>query len=172
MVTQARKSIGVASVSMATAVVGMGLIGIAAIQGPMSERSAHGAVPAGQARESAMADIPEADWTEHLILVNLAIDAGNASRAIYAWREAYGAALRSRRWEALILVGDAGARLERLMGSTGRYRAEARQAYLGALFRARAQGSAEGMRRAADGFEALGDEEAAALARRMPGRPS
>ena len=109
----------------------------------------------------------DSDWQRQLARVDQALATGNASAAIYAWREAYGAALRSRRWEALAAVGDAGARIEALMGSTGRYRPETRQAYLSALFRARAAGSAEGVQRAAAGFEALGDQDAANLARRM-----
>ena len=108
------------------------------------------------------------DWQRQLARVDEALAAGNASVAIYEWREAYGAALRSRRWQSLAAVGDAGARIEELMGSTGRYRPETRQAYLSALFRARAAGSAEGIQRAAAGFEALGDQDAADLARRMP----
>lgn len=117
---------------------------------------------------SQTAKLAATDWQRQLARVDEALAVANASAAIYEWREAYGAALRSRRWEALAAVGDAGARIEELMGSTGRYRAETRQAYLSALFRARAAGSAQGIQRAAAGFEALGDQDAADLARRMP----
>jgi hypothetical protein len=49
------------------------------------------------------------------------------------------------------------------------FRAEARQAYLRALFDARASGSKEGMHRAADAFGALGDADMAARAHAIAG---
>jgi len=45
--------------------------------------------------------------------------------------------------------------------------AKARELYLSALFRARQQGSVEGVRRAAAAFDALGDRDIAANATRM-----
>jgi hypothetical protein len=83
------------------------------------------------------------------------------------WREAYRVASRSRQWEALVTVGDAAVGIDGAAGRPTMYRAEARRAYLEALFRARAQGSADGIRRAAEAFERLGDREAAEVGRRM-----
>jgi hypothetical protein len=45
------------------------------------------------------------------------------------------------------------------------FRAEARQAYLRASFQARSERSQEGVRRAADAFDALGDADTAIRAR-------
>ena len=93
------------------------------------------------------------------------------SRAIHAWRDAYGEALGSRRWEAMAAVGDAALRVDALAGLPARhptgFRAEARQAYLKALFRARDAGSVEGVERIADAFASLGDIQMAARARTM-----
>jgi hypothetical protein len=107
----------------------------------------------------------------HLAALDAAIARGDVSRAVFEWRLAYGAALGSRRWEAMLAVGDAATRIDALAGRrdgapTG-FRAEARQAYLRALFDARAARSPEGMHRAADAFAALGDAEMAARARTM-----
>ena len=149
----------------------LAIVGLATQEMRLSHRYAYGAsvdqvtpmvVPAATLR-------PE---VERLARVDAAIAHRDASRAIYEWREAYGQALRSRRSEALIAVGDAGVRLEALLGGTGRYRAEARQAYMGALLRARAEGSVAGMRRVAEALAALGDEPGAVQARMMAQRAS
>ena len=119
---------------------------------------------------------PDAEpaWSQRVVLVDQALAEGNLSRAIYEWREAYHAAIGSRRWDALVAVGDAAVRIDVTGGLATRFRAEARHAYLEALFRARGQGSAEGVLRAANAFERLGDREAAAqawhTARQIAGR--
>lgn len=121
------------------------------------------AAPLRPARSGAVREM------DRLRRLEAAIAARDASRAIYEWREAYGEALQSRRWEALAAVGEAGGRLDTLLGGTGRYRPEAREAYLAALLRARTERSVEGMLRAADGLAALGDTEAARHARLLAG---
>jgi hypothetical protein len=112
------------------------------------------------------------EWKEKLGHIDQAIRARDPGRAMLEWRAAYGVALRSRDWSALADVGDAGTRIEAITGSAGHYRAEARQAYIEALYRARVEHSTEGMLRAASGFAALGDLDAAELARRMAGAPA
>jgi hypothetical protein len=192
MVTDAREWLRLGLV-VALAIAGTGaIVGLATQEMKLNQRYAFGSQPMPPAepatavttdtrstaavpfspsagRASGAADTPE---QERLARVDAAIAANDASRAIYEWREAYGAALRSRRWEALVAVGDAGTRLEALLGATGRYRPEARQAYMAALLRARAQGSTAGMRRVAEAFAALGDEAAAIHARIMAQRAS
>jgi hypothetical protein len=104
------------------------------------------------------------------VAVEPALAGPDLSRAVRAWREAYIAALASRRWEPLVAAGDAALGLDAPAGPAGRtFREEARQAYLGALFRARAQRDVEGMARAAESFDRLGDAEVAARARHMAG---
>ena len=104
-------------------------------------------------------------WSLRAAVVDQALVEGNLSRAIYEWREAYHAAIGSRRWDALVTVGDAALRVEAAGGLATGFRAKAREAYLEALFRARGQRSAEGILRASEAFERLGDREMAAQAR-------
>jgi len=89
--------------------------------------------------------------------------------AIREWRDVYGVALGARRWEAMVTLGDAALRIDgaagRPVGRPTGFRAEARQAYLRALFLARSAGSAEGVERVALAFATLGDTEMAARAR-------
>ena len=106
-----------------------------------------------------------------LAAIDEALARREMSGAAFEWRDAYGVALRSRRWEAMADVGDAAVRIDaavsRLAGQPSGFRAEARQAYLRALLDARAAGSREGSHRAASAFAALGDAEMAALVRGM-----
>ena len=104
-------------------------------------------------------------WTVRVQLVDQALEERNFSRAFYEWREAYGDAIRSGRWEALADVGDAAVRIESVAGHDSGHRAEARRVYLAALLRARAQHSAAGAERVAGAFDRLGDVEMAKLAR-------
>jgi hypothetical protein len=100
-----------------------------------------------------------------LAVVEEAISAGDLTRATVAWRDAYVIALGARSWEGMLAVGDAAVRIDRVSrgpaGAPTGFRAEARQAYVRALFDARAARSPEGMRRAGDAFAALGDTEMA-----------
>ena len=99
--------------------------------------------------------------------VDSALSRGDVSRAVVAWHSAYVAALSSRRWDRLIEVGDAWLRIERASDAPASGAAKARELYLSALVRARQQGSVEGVLRAAAAFDALGDREIAANAKRM-----
>ena len=113
------------------------------------------------------------DWSarlaRQLATVDEAILGKDHGRAIHAWRDAYGLALGSRDWAAMLLVGDAALRIDavtsRPSGHPTGFRAEARQAYLVALFRARDARAPEGVARVASAFEALGDAETGARAR-------
>lgn len=107
-----------------------------------------------------------APWVPRVEAVDHALASRNVSAAIHAWRDANGAALRSLRWDALADVGDAAMRLERATGDT-LFRAEARRAYLHALFRANAARSIQGLHRLAVAFGELGDAEVAARATEM-----
>jgi len=96
-------------------------------------------------------------WSAQLQQVDDALARNDVASAEMRWREAYAAALKSRHWEGMVAVGDAYRRL----GDRGGFRevseAKAHKAYLAALFRARSQGSLEGVLRSAQGFADLGD---------------
>lgn len=107
--------------------------------------------------------------SQRLAQMDEALGRKELSRAIYDWHDAYGLALGSRRWEAMLSVGDAALRIDAVaskpVGHPGRFQAEARQAYLRALFQARGARSQDGIDRVAHAFAALGDTEMATRAR-------
>ncbi|MBI4610121.1 MAG: hypothetical protein HY726_14065 [Candidatus Rokubacteria bacterium] len=115
----------------------------------------------GAEQPLASRDAGRAGWAGHLRRVEDALAAKNVSAAELAWREAYGEALRSRRWEGLIEAGDTYLRLGEVAGARRASQAKARELYLAALFRARQQGSLDGVLRATEAFAALGDREVA-----------
>ena len=120
--------------------------------------SAKRVVAAPQDREPA--------WAQRLALVEQALVDRNLSRATYEWREAYHAAIGSRQWEALVAVGEAAIQIDAAAGAA-RFHPVARQVYLDALLRARAQGSTEGVLRAVEAFERLGDQKVVEIGRRI-----
>ena len=102
---------------------------------------------------------PAASWTVHIRQVDDALAKHDLSAAERAWHNAYAAALGSRRWEGMVEVGDAVRRIGATGGSRTAAHARARRIYLTALFRARQQGSLDGVLRAAEAFSALGDPQ-------------
>lgn len=102
-----------------------------------------------------------AEWPGHLRRVEEALAQKKVSAAVSAWHDAYVAALGSRGWEGLVEVADAYLRLGEVSGSRNASEAKVRQLYLTAFFRAREQGSLEGVLRTAEAFAALGDREVA-----------
>lgn len=100
-------------------------------------------------------------WVAHLDRMNEALAHGDVSGAVRAHHATYLAALASGRWEGMAAVGDASMQLAKLAGSRRAMEAEARRAYLAALFRARRQRSVDGMLHVAESFAALGDRDAA-----------
>ena len=82
-------------------------------------------------------------WQAQLLKVEEALARGELAAAERQWREAYAAALKSRHWQGMVATADA----------------KARQAYLTALFRARSEGSVEGVLHTAERFAELGDRE-------------
>jgi len=148
-------------------VLAMGSIALASLvagRAPLSADRAFEALPA----------VAERTLSMHLASMDEAIARNDPSRAVFEWRDAYGVALRSRRWDAMAAVGDAALRIDTATSApTGHptgFRAEARQAYLKALLDARAAGSLEGIERIAASFAALGDTHMAAQARALAKR--
>lgn len=99
-------------------------------------------------------------WTIHIRKAEEALAGKNVRAAEQSWHEAYRAALSSKRWEGMVAVGDASRRIAEVAGAREAYVPRARQLYLSALERARQQRSVDGVLRAAEAFDALGDREA------------
>jgi hypothetical protein len=139
-------------VALTFAVLVLLLGGLGALAAVTADRSV--AVLAGGAPAAADA------WRPRLQAMDAALARRDAGAAARAWHDAYAAALASRRWEAMLEVGDAAPRA----GATGggeEARARARQAYLLAFTRARQEGAVDGVLRAAQAFADLGDRDAA-----------
>lgn len=98
-------------------------------------------------------------WQTHLQWVDQALAANNVSAAAIAWRDASGAALGSREWEAMLAVGDAAIRIGEAAHGRRGFEPQARQSYLLALLRARQQGSFDGVLRSTEAFARLGDRD-------------
>ena len=112
-------------------------------------------------------------WVERLGRLDEAIQTRDTDRAVPQWYEAYGEAVRSRSWQALLDAGDRATHIDGLLPRPATFRQEARRSYLTALLRARSAGSTAGVLGAADAFERLGDAEAASMARDMlPATPT
>lgn len=101
----------------------------------------------------------ELPWAPHLRALDEALVQRKVLAAEQAWYGAYTAALGSRGWEGMLAAGDAALRIGRVAGLRKPYEARARETYLSALFRARAQRSVEGVLRVAEAFSMLGDRE-------------
>ncbi len=101
----------------------------------------------------------EAPWRVHIRRVDEAVAQRNAIAADLAWHDAYAVALGSRRWDAMVEVGDACLRAGEVAGSLKAAEAEARQAYFTALVRALNDTSLDGALRVAEAFAALADRE-------------
>lgn len=102
-----------------------------------------------------------APWTHHIRQVDEALARKHVSAAERAWHAAYLAALKSRRWEAMMEVGNTYLRIGEVTRGRKTAQATARRLYLAALFRARHQRSLDGVLRATEAFAALGDHEVA-----------
>ena len=98
-------------------------------------------------------------WKAHLDKVEEALSRNDLTQAAMLWREAYAAALRSRHWEGMVAVADAYRRVGGLAGVGRASEVKAREIYLAALFRARQEGSLDGVLRVAEAFADLGDRE-------------
>lgn len=96
-------------------------------------------------------------WATHLQAMDTAIAASNASAAVLSWRYAYAAALDQPGWRGLVDVAGAALRIGTIPGFKKAAESRARESYWTALFRARRQGSLNGVLDTAEAFGALGD---------------
>jgi hypothetical protein len=101
--------------------------------------------------------LSQAPWTTHLEAMDTAITTSNASAAVLAWRHAYAAALDQPGWRGLVDVAGAALRIGAIPGFRKAAESRARESYWTALFRARRQGSLNGVLDAAEAFGTLGD---------------
>jgi hypothetical protein len=107
--------------------------------------------------------LPQDDATEQarraaLVTMEEALARGDAAASLRAWQQAFEAARMSRGWRGLVEVGDARMRIGAQTNGTAAA-PRARQLYLTALSRARAEGSVDGTLQVAEGFSRLGDRE-------------
>src|SRR5437867_9075373 len=103
------------------------------------------------------AGIASAPWTEHIRAMDQALEERNATAAVRAWRNAYAAALGTPGWRGLVEVAAGSLRIGAIPGFGKASEARARETYWLALFRARQQGSLNGVLDAAEAFGAPGD---------------
>ena len=143
-----------------TGAVVLGVIGIFGL-------SASGHVPSGLARVVFVQPDSVPAWVQRIALVDGALGRSDLSRAIYQWREAYGAALRNGRSEGLIAVGDRAVRIAERADGSGYFLTEAKYVYMHAALRARAERSRDTILGIAELFEKLGDTERAGQVRRI-----
>ena len=108
-------------------------------------------------QDAAPRESKEARWAAELKRMDDALGEKNVSAAEQAWHDAHVEALASLSWEPMVDVGDAALRIAWSAGSREAYEPKARRVYLSAFFRARREGSMEGVLRAAQAFAALGD---------------
>jgi hypothetical protein len=110
-------------------------------------------------------------WRTYLELTETAVAQRDLTAADRAWREAHAAALRTRAWRPLVEVGDAAMRLSAVDASRRAYVARARELYLAAFTRARAERSIDGVLQVAEAFHGIGDhrivEQCLAVAERL-----
>ena len=98
---------------------------------------------------------------ERITAIGEAVQRGDLAAARAAWHDAYRSLRRTRDWQSMAALGDTALGIAGASGARQQWEADARQAYLGALFRARAEASLDGALRATDAFATLGDRDVA-----------
>jgi hypothetical protein len=113
------------------------------------------------------ADARDPDRLAALAAMDEALAREDLPGAVQAWRRARELALRSRGWRGPAEAADAELRLAVAIDRVRESKPTARELFLVALFRARAEGAVEGALHAAEGFARLGDRDATVLALRL-----
>jgi hypothetical protein len=98
-------------------------------------------------------------WSGHLRKVDDALGQHDPEAARRAWEHAHLAAVESLSWEGLLATGHAVLRIGGVTGARPAAEATARRAYFAALYRACRESSFDGILRAAEAFDTLGDRE-------------
>lgn len=103
---------------------------------------------------------PPAPWVPPIQKADGALARKEYGVALRATDDARQIAHAARRWEGLVAVGDAYRRIGEATGSPRTFDPKALKVYLAALFRARQEGSVDGVLQVAEGFAAMGDADA------------
>jgi hypothetical protein len=98
---------------------------------------------------------------ERITAIGEAVQRGDLATARAAWHDAYRSLRRTRDWQGMAALGDTALGIAGVSGARQPWEGDARQAYLGALFRARAEASLDGVLRATEAFATLGDRDVA-----------
>lgn len=138
----------------------LGVIGIFGL-------SASGHVPVGRARVVVVPPDSAPAWAQRIARVDEALGRSDLGRAIDEWREARGATLANGGSEGLIAVGDRGISIAERTRGSAYFLTEAKNVYVRAAFRARAERSRETILGIAERFERLGDTERAGQVRHI-----
>jgi hypothetical protein len=109
----------------------------------------------------------EVPWADYIAAVDQAVAARDARATTQALGRAYNAALGSRRWEGLLVVGDAAVRAGRALDMPEPALRQARRAYMTGLLRARDVNAIDGVLRACQAFAAIGDASVVAQCLRI-----
>jgi hypothetical protein len=141
-------------------VVSLGIVAALGMIGVMTG----GLSGAGAMRSSRTTTAGAEEWKAQIASLDRALGANDVGQAMRAWRDAYGAALGSRRWEPMFAVGQAALRIGGAAETLKGHDEKARHCYLMALFRARQQKSVDGVLLVAEAFADLGDIEVASRA--------
>jgi hypothetical protein len=96
---------------------------------------------------------------DRLAAIDGAIRRGDLKAARAEWNDTYRSLLRNPDWRQMAALGDAALVIGGTLGVRDGGKPDARRAYLGALFRARAAGSVDGVLRVTGAFAALGDRD-------------
>jgi len=96
-------------------------------------------------------------WTTYIEAMDCAVEAGDTTLAVRAWRDAYAVSLEHPGWAGLVHVAAASVRMGELPGMRKACESRARETYWTALFRVRKQGSLNGVLQTAEAFGSLGD---------------
>jgi len=138
---------------------------VATLLGVLEVTAERGASPTARPEPSS--------WSTSLHEMDAAIARGDLMAAASSRHQAYRAALSNRSWEAFLAAGDGWLRLGEATQSRSAAEPEARRLYLAALFLARSQDSLDGVLRATEAFQQLGDHDVVAqglsIARELAG---
>jgi len=113
------------------------------------------------------AEVRDPERVAALVAMDEALARNDRPGAVRAWQQARELGLRSRGWRGPAEAAEAELRLAAATNRMAEARPHARELWLVALFRARAEGAVDGTLHAAEGFARLGDREAALLAVRI-----
>ena len=99
---------------------------------------------------------------ERIAAIDAAAQRGDLATAGALWHDAYRSLRRTGDWRGMAALGDAALGIAGASGTRQPWEADAGQAYLGALYRARAEASLDGVLRASAALATLGDRNLSA----------